>query len=137
VYLLTAPLWGIFIKKTKSENAAFLASLIASLGYITLYLLIDSMPSLFLFLIALSALGGMGVVISSSSVLSEISEDHNRSAYATIFSISGAIGILFLSQFGGFSIDKISTKFPLLITGLANLATALVIIASKSGYLFQ
>lgn len=137
VYLLTAPIWGLYIKKKNSEAAALLASAIASSGYIFLYILSDRWPYLHLFLIAFAAIGGMGVVISSSSVLSEISEDHNRSAFATVFSVSGAMGILFLSQFGGFGIDKINQCFPLLITGMSNFLSFVIFMVSKSGRLFQ
>lgn len=137
VYLITAPIWGIYIKRNKSDNAALIASAIASIGYILVYMVSDKWSFAFLSLIAVSAMGGMGVVISSSSVLAEISEEHNRSAFATVFSVSGALGILFLSQCGGFAIDKINHKFPLLITGIANLCSFLVFIAAKSGYLFQ
>lgn len=137
MYLMTAPFWGMFIKKSKSFKAALLATLIASIGYILLYVVFDKWKWLYRCLVAFSAIGGMGVVITSSSVLSEISEEHNRSAFATVFSVSGALGILFLSQSGGFAIDKINPQFPLLITGFANLASFMVFLFSKSSYLSQ
>ena len=120
-YLLSAPIWGWSVKKYKTDKAATAASLIGSVGYFVIFSTQCLNGILFKVILAFSAIGGMGIVISSSSKLTEIPKKCDVSLYSAVFSFMGALGMLFISQVGGLSIENFNFLGPFLIVGIVNL----------------
>ena len=129
-YLLSAPFWGWSVKKYKTDNAAIIASMIGGMGYCAIFMTQRLTGIWFIVLLIFSAIGGMGVVISSSSKLTEIPKRSNVSLYSAVFSFTGALGMLFISQIGGLVIENFNYMGPFLIVGTINLLMGIAFAAS-------
>ena len=135
IFLISAPIWGMLCKKN-NLMAGHISGFIAGISYVVLFY--SGKNIIFLnILLCLGAFGGMGVVISSSSLLCNVIGENSKGIGSAIFSISGSFGILFLSQLGGLLIDKYYVRAPFLLAGLCNILASLLFIFPLKGSLNQ
>jgi len=118
--LMGAPIFGIL-----SDRLGPIESVAgpAVLGFFSfgMLLLAENPDSLMVYVaMLLSGLADIGMIVSSTALISSQSMTTERGALAGIFSLFGALGLITMSKLGGHMFDKISETAPFSITTIAN-----------------
>ena len=84
------------------------ASIISCISYTLISLVQDPRSSTVYAVLPFLGIGELGVVVSSISLLSDLTRENFEGTYAGVYSFFGGLGILFVSRFGGYLFDIIS-----------------------------
>ena len=116
--LVSAGFFGLLIdyirKKHGNDNKILLlplliASIISFVSYSALSFIPDPRLSIVYAVLPFLGIGEIGVVVSSIALVSDLSKENYEGTIAGVYSFFGGLGILFVSRFGGYLFDIISS----------------------------
>ena len=120
--LLGAPLFGILADKINRATALSIAALISAIGYSSTFFITDPL-SFEMFVCAIFiGLGEIGCIITSGVLIAQQSPEKIRGATIGMFTMFGAVGILFASVAGGYYFDAWRPAAPFVIFGAISMA---------------
>jgi len=119
--LIWAPVMGWIMDKVNRVTAIIIAMALASLGYLGTALLDTPLdgPGIAVFMIL--GIGQISALITSQGLIGQETRDEDRGAVVGMFSLCGAIGILFATAIGGRLFDSWAPYAPFVVMGVANL----------------
>ena len=119
--LIWAPIMGWIMDKVNRVTAIIIAMALASAGYLGTALLDSPLgtPGIVVFMIL--GIGQISALITSQGLIGQETRDQDRGAVVGMFSLCGAVGILFATGIGGRLFDSWAPYAPFVIMGVANL----------------
>jgi MFS family permease len=93
---------------------------ISGTGYLILSLLSDVTRGIVYLPIVLIGGGEIGTIICSQILIANESPEKSRGTCASVFSIFGAAGVLFVTKVGGTMFDKIGPSSPFILYAILN-----------------
>lgn len=133
--MLWAPLFGIFADRIDRISAAIIGLSIAGAGYTFMGSIGDPFSSAFI--IPACILLGMGessAIISCASLAGSQAPGRIRGAVMGFFSLSGTLGILFLSFISGLLFDQVGPTAPFMMMGILNFSVVAVALFVRLKY---
>jgi len=119
--LLWAPIAGILNDRLDRVMAMALSLIIASIGYGSMGLINNPLGHEMYVGAILLGIGQMGVMISCQTLIGQEAPRSTRASIMGIFTLFGALGILFISKVGGITYDLWKPS-PFVIVGAVNLS---------------
>ena len=116
--LLGAPIFGILADKYDRVWAMILTLAISSLGYSATILVENPFGGLMIACAILIGLGEVGCIISSSVLIAQQAPKRIRGAVLGFFNLTGAVGIMVASKWGGALFDSWTEAAPFVIFGV-------------------
>lgn len=120
VALLSAPLLGILNDRMSRLDAVVAALALAAIGYGSLGMIDDPLGPLMIPAAILLGIGQMAVMQASQTLIAQEAPASRRGAVMGMFSVCGALGILFITKAGGELFDHWKPA-PFVIVAGANL----------------
>ncbi|KAJ9086805.1 hypothetical protein DSO57_1000429 [Entomophthora muscae] len=117
--LLGAPLVGFLLTRMRASSVMSMSSLIGMIGYFG-FGFTDSPASKLNFIwVCMLGFGEIGTIVTSLSLLSAPGKvpPELRGAVSGIYSLFGAIGIIFCSRLGGYLFDAWRSGAPFILMG--------------------
>eukprot|EP01112_Ceratiomyxa_fruticulosa_P019204 TRINITY_DN6251_c0_g1_i3.p1 TRINITY_DN6251_c0_g1~~TRINITY_DN6251_c0_g1_i3.p1 ORF type:complete len:550 (-),score=92.77 TRINITY_DN6251_c0_g1_i3:189-1838(-) len=115
-----APFAGILCDKLHRVKALIVVSLIAAIGYTTICLSSDPLGWEIMFGACVVGMGEIGLVVSSTALVSQESPPLIRGSTSGFFSLCGAFGILVATKVGGELFSHWDPSGPFLLFGAFN-----------------
>jgi MFS family permease len=132
--LCWAPVMGWIMDKVNRVTAVAIAMVLASAGYLGTALLTSPLegPAMGIFMVL--GVGQISALMTSQGVIGQETRDQDRGAVVGMFSLCGAIGVLFATAVGGRLFDSWAPYAPFVIMGVANfgLLVAAILIRLKA-----
>jgi MFS family permease len=119
--LLWAPIIGWIMDKVNRVTAIIIAMALASVGYLGTALLTTPFGGLGISVFILLGIGQISALITSQGLIGQETRDEDRGAVVGMFSLAGAVGVLFATAVGGRLFDSWAPFAPFVVMGLANL----------------
>lgn len=116
--LLGAPLFGVLADKVSRVWAMIVTLAISSIGYSATIFVTDPFGALMIGCAILIGLGEVGCIISSSVLIAQQAPRKLRGAILGFFNLTGAIGIMVASKFGGMLFDSWTEAAPFVVFGI-------------------
>lgn len=127
---LAATFWAVvvilFIDKFDRALAVSLAMLMAAIAYLTVGFTSDPLSPAMYFAAVLLGIGEMSGILSSQSLVGQVSADRGRGAIIGVFSMFGAAGILSITFVGGQLFDRWRPSAPYIVIGIADALLAII-----------
>ena len=123
--LLWAPVSGWLIDRLNRLRAMALSLLAAAIGYGSMGLISDPLGGWMYLAAIVLGIGQMSVMSASQTLIGQEAPEHIRGSVMGMFSIAGAIGILFITKVGGIAFDQWQPA-PFVIVAVVNLLLCLV-----------
>jgi len=120
--LFGAPLFGILVDKIDRVKALAIAALISAIGYTSTFFITDPLSTEMFICAIFIGLGEIGCIITSGVLIAQQSPEKIRGATIGMFTMFGAVGILFASIAGGYYFDAWRPAAPFVIFGVIALA---------------
>jgi MFS family permease len=130
VALVSAPLIGALIDRLDRVTATVAALLLAALGYGGLGFVNDPLGPLMIPAAVMLGLGQMAVMLASQTLIAQEAPASQRGAVMGMFSVCGALGIMFITKVGGQVFDTWKPG-PFVIVALANLLLSMFALALR------
>ena len=125
VALVSAPFLGVAIDRLNRVTAMALALLLAAVGYGSLALISDPLGTAMIPAAIFLGLGQMAVMLASQTLIGQEAPQEQRGAVMGMYSLCGALGIMFITKVGGEVFD-LWKPGPFAIVAVANLLLFLV-----------
>ena len=125
VALVSAPFLGVAIDRLNRVTAMALALLLAAVGYGSLALISDPLGTAMIPAAIFLGLGQMAVMLASQTLIGQEAPQEQRGAVMGMYSLCGALGIMFITRVGGEVFD-LWKPGPFAIVAVANLLLFLV-----------
>lgn len=122
--LVSAPILGFLNDRLERIKALQISLLLAALGYGSLGFITDPMEGLMLPVAILLGIGQMSVMLASQTLIGQEAPIQMRGAVMGMFSICGALGILFITKVGGIAFDAWKPA-PFVIVAICNIILCL------------
>jgi MFS family permease len=119
--LLWAPIIGWIMDKVNRVTAIIIAMALASVGYLGTALLTTPFGGLGIGVFIVLGIGQISALITSQGLIGQETRDEDRGAVVGMFSLAGAVGVLFATAVGGRLFDSWAPYAPFVVMGLANL----------------
>lgn len=120
--LFGAPLFGILADKIDRVKALAIAALISAIGYSSTFFITDPLSTEMFICAIFIGLGEIGCIITSGVLIAQQSPEKIRGATIGMFTMFGAVGILFASVAGGYYFDAWRPAAPFVIFGVIAMA---------------
>lgn len=132
--LLWAPVMGWIMDKVNRVTAIAIAMALATAGYLSTAFLDSPIEGAGMAVFIVLAIGQVSALITSQGLIGQEAPQKERGAVVGMFSLWGAIGVLFATAVGGRLFDSWAPYAPFVVMGIANIALliAAVIIRIKS-----
>jgi len=118
--LLCAPIFGIFGKRINAGNLMFLMSAIGALSYLSLYLLQNpTCIAGYCLMVVIGIVEIASVILSLSLYISSFGS--SRGKRSGLYSFFGSLGIILISNLGGYLSDSFDRHTPFIAVGYLNL----------------
>jgi MFS family permease len=124
VALLSAPILGVLIDRIDRVTAMVAALLLAAFGYGGLTLIDDPLGPWMIPAAMVLGVGQMAVMLASQTLIAQEAPKEQRGAVMGMFSLCGALGIMFITKVGGQVFDAWKPG-PFAIVAAANLLLCL------------
>jgi MFS family permease len=125
---LAATLWAavviLFVDRFDRTLGVALAMALAAIAYLTVGLIPDPLSPAMYFAAILLGIGEMSGILSSQSLVGQVSGDRGRGAVIGVFSMFGAAGILSITLVGGRLFDSWRPSAPYIVMGVADAVLA-------------
>ena len=118
--LIWSPFMGILIDRTNRVFCAVFGMGMASVGYLSMYLIDDPLNSVYWPLFALLGIGQISAFFASQALIGQEAPAKERGAVIGVFSGSGAVGILVATSIGGILFDQWTEAGPFVFVGALN-----------------
>jgi MFS family permease len=132
--LLWAPVMGWIMDRVNRVTAIAVAMVLAGAGYLGTGMLSSPLegPAIAVFIVL--GIGQISALMTSQGLIGQETRDQDRGAVVGMFSLCGAVGVLFATAVGGRLFDSWAPYAPFVIMGIANigLLVAAVIIRLKA-----
>ena len=134
VALLWAPVLGFILDRVNRVTGVAFAMLLASAGYLATALLVSPIGTPALIVFSILGIGQVSALITSQALIGQEAPIAERGSVVGVFSLFGAVGILFATAIGGRLFDSWAPFAPFVIMGVANLAllVAAIVVRLKS-----
>ena len=116
--LLGAPVFGIIADKFDRIWAMIITLAISSIGYSATIFVENPFGGFMIGCAILIGLGEVGCIISSSVLIAQQAPKRIRGAVLGFFNLTGAVGIMVASKFGGALFDSWTEAAPFVIFGV-------------------
>ncbi|MDX2221282.1 MAG: MFS transporter [Rhodospirillaceae bacterium] len=140
VAMLWAPVMGILIDRFNRVTTVAIAMVLASAGYLGTALVDSPIADGALPVFMLLGVGQVSALITSQGLIGQEAPARERGAVVGMFSLWGAIGVLFATAVGGRLFDAWAPFAPFVLMGAANLAllvAAVVIRVTSPGLMIK
>ena len=121
VAMLWAPVMGFVMDRLNRVTALAVAMVLAAGGYLGTALLDSPLEPLGLPIFMVLAVGQVSALMTSQGLVGQEAPVRERGAVIGMFSLFGAIGVLFATAIGGRLFDGWAPYAPFVIMGIANL----------------
>ncbi|ARN73202.1 MFS transporter [Oceanicoccus sagamiensis] len=125
--LLWAPVSGLVIDRLNRVVAMAISLLLAAIGYGSMGFIVDPLGVWMYPAAVLLGIGQMSVMSASQTLIGQEAPERIRGSVMGMFSIAGAVGILFITKVGGIVFDQWKPG-PFVIVAVINLLLCLVAI---------
>ncbi len=115
-----APIFGWILDRVDRVAGLAGAMILAGIGYGTLGMLEDPLGTGMYIAAAFVGMGEMAANISATSLIGKEAPDRGRGAVLGLYSLSGALGIMFVALAGGWLFDNWKPVGPFLLMATAN-----------------
>lgn len=123
--LITAPLIGIYAKKIKTDLGLLFITSIGALAYAILYVIDVPNSAAGYAILSVIGVAEIGTIILSLSLFIS-SYGSSRGKRSGIYGVAGSMGIIYISNIGGYLSDLYGRRAPFLLIGYSNLAFAII-----------
>jgi MFS family permease len=114
----------LFVDRFDRTLGVALAMALAAIAYLTVGLIPDPLSPAMYFAAVLLGIGEMSGILSSQSLVGQVSGDRGRGAVIGVFSMFGAAGILSITLVGGRLFDSWRPSAPYIVMGVADAVLA-------------
>ena len=129
--MLWSPIMGLIMDRLNRVTSFALAMAMASVGYLGTALLASPLDPLGMPVFMILALGQVSALMTSQALIGQEAPVRERGAVVGMFSLWGAIGVLFATSVGGRLFDSWAPYAPFVIMGVANLALLVAAVAVR------
>ncbi|MDX2141846.1 MAG: MFS transporter [Rhodospirillaceae bacterium] len=131
VALMWAPIMGLINDRVNRVTAIAIAMVLASAGYLGTGLLTSPLEGLAIPVFIVLGIGQVSALITSQGLIGQEAKPQERGAVVGMFSLWGAVGILFATGFGGRLFDSWAPFAPFVVMGFANLTLLIAAIVIR------
>lgn len=121
VAMLWAPVMGYFMDRLNRVTSLAVAMVMAACGYLATAVLDSPLDPLGLPVFMVLAIGQVSALMTSQGLIGQEAPIKERGAVVGMFSLWGAIGVLFATAAGGRLFDAWAPYAPFVVMGIANL----------------
>jgi len=134
--LLWTPVFGIILDRFDRASVVVFAMALAVVGYVGIGLVPDPTAPEAIPPLILLGIGEMSVILVGQTLVAQEAPVDVRGSVFGVFAFCGAIGLIVVSQVGGYLFDKMGPGAPFVVIGLVNGLIMLfaIYVRIKTGY---
>jgi len=134
--LIWAPIFGIILDKFDRATTVILAMGLAVIGYVGIGLVPDPTAASATIPLILLGIGEFSAILAGQTLIAQEAPINVRGSVLGVFAFCGALGLIVLSQAGGYLFDTVGPGAPFILVGCINGLVMLfaIYVRLKTGY---